>query len=120
MKTNPNNQHIINAVSIGTHSTSQTTHFLITFDIYNYNVHNYFVDLGSSSNIISCFVCQRINNVPSKCITGIIQLYSYDVKVMRELNHGMIILALDPKVFQVINIVIVDIPIAYGLLFSRD
>jgi hypothetical protein len=50
----------------------------------------------------------------------IIQLDRYDVKVMGELKDVMIRLASDPRVHQVIDIVVVDILEAYGLLLSMD
>ena len=37
---------------IGTKSISQTLPFLLTFDIFNQNVHNCLVDSGDSSNVI--------------------------------------------------------------------
>jgi hypothetical protein len=35
--------------------------FLLTFEIFNRNVHNCLVDLGMSSNVMPWFVCQKIN-----------------------------------------------------------
>jgi hypothetical protein len=55
-----------------------------------------------------------------KSTTRIIQLDRSDVKVMGELKDVMIRLASDPRVHQVIDIIVVDIPEAYGLLLSRD
>jgi hypothetical protein len=65
-------------------------------------------------------MCQKINVVPSKCTTRIIQLDRSDVKFMGELKDVMIRLASDPRVCQIIDIIVVDIPKAYGLLLSRD
>lgn len=59
----------INAASIGTHSKSQTPPFLLTFEIFNFNVHNCLVDTGASSNAMPYFVCQKINVVPAKRTT---------------------------------------------------
>jgi hypothetical protein len=39
---------------------------------------------------------------------------------MGELKDVMIRLASDPRVHQVIDIIVVDIPEAYGFLLSRD
>jgi hypothetical protein len=55
-----------------------------------------------------------------KITTRIIQLDRSDVKFMGELKDVMIRLASDPRVHQVIDIIVVDISEAYGLLLSRD
>jgi hypothetical protein len=52
--------------------------------------------------------------------TRIIQLDRSDVKVREELKYVIIRIASDPRVRQVINIVIVDIPEIYCLLLSKD
>jgi hypothetical protein len=65
-------------------------------------------------------VCQRINVVPQLTKTRIIQLDRTYVKVKGELKYVLIRLASDPRVHQVIDIVVVDIPESYGLLLSRD
>jgi hypothetical protein len=71
---------------------------------------------------MSChtLVFQKINVVPTKSTTRIIQLDRSYVKVMGELKDVMIRLASDPRVHQVIDIIVVDISEAYGLLLSRD
>jgi hypothetical protein len=50
----------------------------------------------------------------------VIQLDKTQVKVMGELKDVMIRMATHPKFVQVIDIIVVDIPEAYGLLLSRD
>jgi hypothetical protein len=50
----------------------------------------------------------------------VIQLDRTQVKVMGELRDVMIRIATHPKFVQVIDIIVVDIPEAYGLLLSRD
>jgi hypothetical protein len=99
---------------------SQVPPFLLTYEIFNFNVHNCLADSGASSNIMPYSVFQRINVVPQLTTTRIIQLDRSDVKVRGELKYVMIRLASDPRVHQVIDIVVVDIPESYGLLLSRD
>jgi len=65
-------------------------------------------------------VSQRINVVPQLTTMRIIQLDRLDVKVRGELKYVMIRLAFDPRVHQVIDIVVVDIQESYGLLLSSD
>ena len=49
---------------IGRKSRSQTPPFLLTFEIFNRNVHNCLVDLGASLNVISYSVCKKLNAQP--------------------------------------------------------
>ena len=51
----------INGASIGSKSKSQTLPFLLTFDIFNHNVHNCLVDSGASSNVMPLSICKKIN-----------------------------------------------------------
>ena len=46
---------------VGKNSKSTTPPFLLTFEIYNRNVHNCMVDSGASSNAMTLFVCRRMN-----------------------------------------------------------
>jgi hypothetical protein len=55
-------------------SRSQTPPFLLTFEIFNRNVHNYLVDLGASSNVMPYFFCKKLNDQRKICKTKIIQL----------------------------------------------
>ena len=65
-------------------------------------------------------VCKNLNAQPKMCRTRIIQLDRSHVKVMGELKDVMIRLASNSKVHQVIDVIVVDIPEAYGLILSRD
>jgi hypothetical protein len=94
--------------------------FLLTFEIFNRNVHNCMVDLGASSNVMPWSVCQKINAKVEPSSLKIIQLDRTDVKVMGELKNVLIRLSSNPKVHQFIDIIVVDIPEVYGMFFSRD
>ena len=59
---------------IGRKSRFQTPPFLLTFEIFNRNVHNYLVDLGDSSNAMPYSVCKKLNAQPKICKTKIIRL----------------------------------------------
>ena len=54
------------------------------------------------------------------CRTKIIQLDKSHVKVVGELKGVMIQLSSNSKVNQVIDVIVVDILEAYGLILSRD
>ena len=98
---------------IGRKSRSQTPPFLLTFEIFNRNVHNSLFDSGASLNAMPYSVCKNLNAQPKMCKTNIIQLDRSHVKVMGELKDVMIQLSSNPKVHQVIDVIVVDIPEAY-------
>ena len=54
------------------------------------------------------------------CKTKIIQLDRSHVKVLGELKDFLIHLASNSKVHRTIDIIVVDIPKAYGVILSRD
>ena len=100
---------------------SKSTHpFLLTFEIFNNNVHNCIVDSRTSSNVIPYSVCQKLNIEPKKSNIQIVQLAQSRVKVLGELRDVFIRFFVDPQVQQTIYILMADIPEAYGLLLSRD
>ena len=49
---------------IGKKSRSKTPLFILTFEIFNRNVHNCLVDSRVSSNIMSYLVCKKLNRTP--------------------------------------------------------
>jgi hypothetical protein len=65
-------------------------------------------------------ICNKLGVVPLKSDKHVIQLDRTQVKVMGELKDVMIRVATHPNFMQVIDIIVVDIPEAYGLLLSRD
>jgi hypothetical protein len=94
--------------------------FLLTFEIFNRNVHNCMVDSGASSNVMPLSVCQKINAEVQPSNLKIIQLDRTNVKVIGELKNVLVRLSSNPKVHQIIDIIVVDIPEVYGLFLSRD
>jgi hypothetical protein len=94
--------------------------FLLTFEIFNRNVHNCMVDSGASSNVMPWSVCQKINAEVEPSTLKIIQLDRTSIKVIGELRNVLIRLSSNPKVDQVIDIIFVDIPEVYGLFLRRD
>jgi hypothetical protein len=94
--------------------------FLLTFKIFNKNVHNCMVDYGASSNVIPWSICQKINAEVQPSNLKIIQLDRTSVKVISELKNVLIRLSSNPKIHQIIDIIFIDIPEVYGLFLSRD
>lgn len=53
-----------NLVLISDRSISHIPPFLLTYEIFNRNVHNYLVDSGTSSNIMPRAMCTKLNITP--------------------------------------------------------
>jgi hypothetical protein len=92
--------------------------FLLKFEVFNRNLHNCLVYSGASSNFMPLSICKKLNIVPLKSDKHVIQLDITQVKVMGEIKYVIIRIATHPKFVQVIDIIIVDILEAYGLLLS--
>jgi hypothetical protein len=88
--------------------------FLLTFEIFNMNLHNCMVDSGTSSNVMPLSVCQKINAEVKPFDLKIIQLDRTNIKVIGELKNVLIRLSSNPKVHQIIDIIVVDVPKFYG------
>ena len=54
----------IGEASVGGKSKYKTPTFLLTFEIFNYNVHNCLVDSRASVNVMSWPVYKKINGQP--------------------------------------------------------
>jgi len=65
-------------------------------------------------------ICKKLSAVPLKSDKHVIQLDRTHVKIMGEIKDVMIRIARHPKFVQVIDIIIVDILEAYGLLLRQD
>ena len=72
---------------IGRKSRSQTSPFLLTFEIFNRNVHDCLVDFGASSNVMPYSVYKKLNAEPQMSKTKIIQLDKSHVKVFECHKH---------------------------------
>jgi hypothetical protein len=94
--------------------------FILMFEVFSRNLHNCLVDSGASSNVIPLAVCNKLGAIPLKSDKHVIELDKTQVKVMGEHKDVMIRVATHHNFMQVIDIIVVDIPEAYGLLLSRD
>ena len=63
----------IGEASLGGKSKYKTPTFLLTFDIFNYNVHNYLVDSRASVNFMPLSVCKKINGQPKPTTSQVLQ-----------------------------------------------
>ena len=95
-----------------------TPPFLLTFEIFNKHVSNCMVDSGASTNAMPTTIAKKINAQIQKSNTNILQLDLTRVQVVGELKDTQIRLVANPAVQQTVDIVVADIPEAYGLLLS--
>ena len=100
--------------------TKKVPPFLPTFDIFNRNVHNCMIDSGASSNVMPILVCKKLNVVWESCPTQIMQLDRSRVKFLGELKNVLLTLSIDPRIHQIVDIVVDDVPENYGMWLSRD
>jgi hypothetical protein len=110
----------INTYSEGRKENPFVPPFLLTFKVFNRNLHNCLVDSGASSNVIPLAICNKLGDFPLISDKHVIQLDKTQVKVMGELKDVMIRIVTHPNFVQIIDVIVVDIPEAYGLLLSRD
>ena len=75
-----------------------TPPFLLTFEIFNRNVHNCMVDSGASSNVMPLSVCKNMNATWEACPIQIVQLDRSKVKVVGRLKNVLLILYADPRI----------------------
>ena len=60
----PKEEEEIGETSIGGKSKSKHPPFLLTFEIFNHNVHNFLVESRASVNVMPISVCKGINGKP--------------------------------------------------------
>ena len=109
----------IGEASMGGKSKYKTPPFLPNFEIFNHNVHNRLVELGASVYVMPLSVYKKINGQSKPSTWQVIQLDRTSMKLIGEMEDVMIGLSSNEKVCQFIDIVVADIPEAYGLLLVR-
>lgn len=94
--------------------------FLLSFQVFNYNVHKFLVDYSATTNVMPLSIAKKINAQWSETSTRIIQLDRTWLPAISELWDMNIWLSHDSWVHQCMNIVFLDIPEAYGLLLNIE
>ena len=100
----------VDGVAIGQKSRSVTPPFLLTFEIFNNNIHNCMVDSSASFNVGPFSVFQKLNVDPKKSNIQIIQLDRSKVRVLGEMKNVLIRLSIDSHVHHIIDILVANIP----------
>jgi hypothetical protein len=104
------NKPSLNAFSLEKRGRPFVPPFLLTFEVFNRNLHNFLVDSRASSNAMPLSICKKLSTTPVKSDKHIIQLDRTQVKVIGELKDVRIEIATHPKFVQVIDIILVYIP----------
>ena len=104
------NKPSVNACSLDKRGKPFVPLFLLTFEVFNKNLHNCLVDSGASSNVMPLSICNKLNATLLKSDKHIIQLDITQVKCIGELKDVMIKMDTHPKFVHVIDIIVVDIP----------
>lgn len=83
--------------------------FLLSFEIFNCNVHSCLVDSGVTTNVMPLSIAKKINVQWSKTFAQIVQLDRTSIPSIGELRDVIIRLSHDGRVHQCINIVVVEL-----------
>ena len=94
----PKEEEEIGEASIGGKSKNKNPPFLLTFEIFNHNVHNFLLDSGASVNVMPISVCKRINGHPKPSTWRVFQLDRMNVKVIGEMEDVLVRLSSNDKV----------------------
>jgi hypothetical protein len=65
----------VNSFSLDKRGKPFVPPFLLTFEVFNINLHNFLVDSGASSNVMPFSICIKLNATPLKSDKHVIQLY---------------------------------------------
>jgi hypothetical protein len=87
----------INTYSEGKKERPFVPPFLLTFEMFNMNLHNCLVDSRAYSNVMPLAVCNKLGVFSIKSDKPFIQLDRTQVKVMGELKEVMIRIATHPN-----------------------
>ena len=100
--------------------TKRVPLFLLTFEIFNRNVHNCIIDSRESSNFMHVSICRKLNATWEYFPTQIVQLDRSRVKVLGELKKFLLTLFVDPRIHHTVDLVVADVLETYGMWLSRD
>ena len=88
--------------------------------MYKKNLHNYLIDSGASCNVMPLTISKRLGIAPQPTSRVAIQLDKIEVKVISVLKYVHIQLTMKPRIQDIIDIHVVDIPKMHGMLLSRE
>lgn len=65
-------------------------------------------------------ICLKLNTSPQNFVVHILQLDRTKVKVLGEINSVIIIISSNVKLYEIIDVLVDDIPDFYSLILTRD
>jgi hypothetical protein len=80
------NKPSVNSFSLDKIGNHFVPPFLLTFEVFNRNLHNFLVNSGASSNVMSLSICKKLNATPLKSDKNVIQIDRTQVNVIGELK----------------------------------
>jgi hypothetical protein len=101
-----NNKHESTIVPSTQRNKSNVPPLLLTFEIYNINVHNCMVISRASWNVMPLSVSKKINVDIKPSEIQIVHLDHTNVKIVGELKDVLITLYSNTKVYEVIDIIV--------------
>lgn len=93
---------------------------MLTIKIFNHNFHHCLVNSKGSNNFIPYFVRKKLRVSSIKNLIKITQLEWTKDKVIGGLKYVIFSLDIDPLVHYIIEILLVYVLEAYGMLLSKD
>ena len=100
--------------------TKRVPPFLLTFEVFNRNIHNYMIDSKESSNVMHVSMCKKLNAAWESCPMQIVQLDRSRLKVLGELKNVLLTLSVDTRIHQTVDIIVDYVPKTCGMWLSRD
>jgi hypothetical protein len=93
--------------------------FFFSFLMNDFILHNCMLDLGASSNVMTKKVMEQLNLRISRPYNNIFVMDSKTIKVHGLIKGLQVHLAAFPDIMIEVDIVVIDVPDAWGMLLSR-
>jgi hypothetical protein len=97
--------------------------FYISIENHDVALHNYLVDIGTANNIMPLVVIEELGMSCTKYYETSERIYAIDsrkVLVYGEIKYFYAWITTAPHIIIVFNIIVVDLPPAYGVVMGRD
>jgi hypothetical protein len=94
--------------------------FYISILIFDFVLHNYVADTGARHNVMPLRVMRRLGLECTSPCKDLLALDSRTVETIGYIKYLSISYDQAPKVSMLINVIVADIPEAYGMLLGRE
>jgi hypothetical protein len=93
--------------------------FFISLLVNNLLLHNCMLDSGASSNVMTRKVMEQLNLRISRPYHNVCAMDSREIKVHGLIKYLQVHLAVYPDISVLMDVVVIDVPDAWGMLLSR-